>query len=250
MCHRSTMQMRWFKGWILLLTGCFFVFSMDAVSQGIADDEGVHLSGESYVYHNEYAGSQFLYEGWQRGNVRLFNGQQAEYQLLRYNAYLEELIWMEPATMRMVKLDRKLVDAFSLLHPFLDEEIHFVKAADVAAFGRTVPSHVFLEKVYQGAFMLYARRQIVPTGRMESKFVRGRSEQRILIAPRPSYYILFPDGSLQGVSPNRRSFASAIAVYVPGFDIADLRRSRIGIRNEADLVRAIEWVERSYNQEM
>jgi hypothetical protein len=221
--------------------GC--IYSATLLAQGNDEGSKSHLAGEVYIPILEYAGNQHYIEEWLLGKVVLVNGEIITNQKLKYNGLVDEVIWLEPFTNQQIKLDKNLISNFSITSSStsIDETFEFVKwdSRFPQAYGLR---NTYLHQLHRGPISLYSKRQIRETSRMESVYIGGRGQLRILIAPSYTYYLLLPQNNVREVKLNRSDFISAVTSN-GRFLRREMRRSRIRVKTEQDMVNALIWFE-------
>lgn len=206
--------------------------------QCYTNGSGTYLSGETYIYNNEFAGSQFLADNWQSGDVFLLTGDVIKNQLIRYNIYSDDLIWFETSSNAFVKLDKGLISGFNMHLKDTGSTIHFVKV-NLKEEQSELKSSIFLQRLLAGDISVLAHRKVVQTGRTESVFIAGKAHQRLLLLPSNKYYISFNGGRLISISLSKKSLINTIAAEFDNIDKTELRRKLFRITNEKDLINAI-----------
>ncbi len=195
------------------------------------------LSGEIYTFTMRADGNYYLNENWLKGDVALISGETVHDKLLKYNIYLDELIWLSSKTYKPVKVDKKLVKEFTINLPDSREPVLFRNITIDVAF-RDDPLNIFAHKLYEGNISLVAQRRVRQTGeRFTSE--RGTHISVPRLEPDPVYYIIMPDNKAREVGRlNRRALYRIFPDYRSEIRTA-LRRENVWIRSENDLVRAV-----------
>lgn len=123
-------------------------FILSAVcSLGIeqADDWNTpRLIGKRYSSTFSYKGPQYLDTEWRDGTVYLSNGDSATHIFLKYNRYLDELIYFNKQTNSMVRLDKKPITGFRIT---IGNDVFYFKKL---AFNRSSEKASFYEVLYRG----------------------------------------------------------------------------------------------------
>lgn len=107
-------------------------------------------------------GSQFLFDDWQNGDVYLSNKNIVRNKDLKFNAYLDRLIWLTPINHQQVKLDKDYIEGFCLKSKsgeprcFKKIPVKYDLAIDSVS--------VFGEVLYQNRISLFAYRKVVIVG--------------------------------------------------------------------------------------
>lgn len=219
------------KATILISFICFMLFSFELFAQGKAHISSPQLAGEIYVHKQDYAGSQFFNDIWLKGDVFLSNGEIVEQQLLKYNMFIDELIWQEPFTNREVKVDKNLISSFTLEAASHTETIEFVHWQGA-----------FVQRLVKGSISLYVRRKMLPSSRLQSVHVGGRSHLQILLIPNNTYFLLKGSSNEVNVSLNRRSVRRAIHSVCSDSE-CNLQKGRLRAKTEQNLVSIIKHLQ-------
>ncbi len=204
------------------------------------------LSGEVYTFLMRANGSYYLNENWVKGDVLLISGEKAHDKRLKYNTYLDELIWLSSKTYQPVKVDKNLVREFSVNLPGEQEPAIFHNITIDVAF-RSEPLNIFAHSLYDGNISLVAHRRVIKTGE------RLTSEGGTLISvprlePDPVFYIVKPDNEAHEVSRFSRRALYRIFPEQRDEIRTALRRERIWIRSENDLIRAVAIIDEVVSQ--
>jgi hypothetical protein len=131
--------------------------SCDAVLNSLIEP---NLTGDSYQSPLPLSsiGSQFFIEDWLNGDIYLSNKNIVRNMNLRYNAYLDMLIWLTPLNYEQVKLDKAPIEGFCLngksgaTHCFIKIPIKYDLSFDSLV--------VFGEVLYQSRISLFAYRRV------------------------------------------------------------------------------------------
>lgn len=196
------------------------------------------LSGELYLQRIIYAGSPFFLDNWFKGDVFLESGEVVKDQLLRYNALEDELIWKEPVSSRLIKLDKMLISAFTIKQ----NNIFYFERISSITKGTFTVSNEFLQILHKGKYTLYACRWVEKTAQMESIYIGGRGQNALLIKPKTTYYIKFLDGSVSSIALGLNSFVNFFSSEIE-ISRKLLRNQGLNIKNEAQLIDAVKWAE-------
>lgn len=199
---------------------------------------GYHLSGDVFSFGMISSGSQYFYDEWLSGEVLLTNGESVSARFLRYNGYLDELIWL-PSTSRMpVRVDKGLVRSFSLDMPGHAGPVVFENLALRPAF-MSQGIDFFAQRLYVGDLTLLVRREVVRDGRM-SRTDGGKIYQITRLKKRPVYCVVMPGHEVFTMRKIRHRFFEDLFPERRRELREVLRHHRIRVRTEADLIRAVE----------
>ncbi len=204
-------------------------------------DYKAKLSGEVYDFALDAEGDYYLAESWAIGDVSLLSGEKVAGQRLRYNAYLDELIWLSPRGQQSVQIDKQLVESFSVTLPGESQPRVFQRL-----FFRDGPhlreEGTYAELLHDGDVSLFVHRRVVQSGeRVET--VGGSLRAVPQLTADPVYYVETPDGQLKELSRLSRRALQGVFPDQQREIRSFLRRAQPMIRSEADLVRAISLIE-------
>ncbi len=200
------------------------------------------LSGKVYDFALDAEGDYYLAESWATGDVMLLSGEKVTGERLKYNAYLDELIWLSPGNHQSVQIDKRLVSQFSVTLPGEGQPRVFHRLFFHDDREQPHAEGQYAELLYDGDVSLFAHRRVVQSGeRVET--VGGSLRAIPQLNADPVYYIMMPDErikelsrfsrrALQGIFPDKQREVRAL-----------LRREQPMIRSEADLIRAVFLIE-------
>jgi hypothetical protein len=190
------------------------------------------LSGETFVFNLYASGSQYLFEEWTGGEVTLTTGAVVKADGLRYNGYLDELIWLNPAGSIPVMIDKSLVHGFVLYRPNDREPLVFEKITHRSWYA-TGPSVIYAQVIYRGEMSLMAYRNIRRTGD-NTLFTESGITVREDIRPAHEYFLITPEGRVHQIRKfSRRTFRRLFPDHR-----AEVRQALRGIRIHTDAQRA------------
>lgn len=213
----------------------------DLLKNNIQPDPQARLAGEIFVFSIVSHGSQYFNDEWYYGDVTLQSGEVVENQMLKYNGYLDELIWLN-TSFQNIKVDKNLVAEFSLRDPHSQEILVFrnvlLKSLSISGSG-----HIFAEQLYENDISLMAFRRILKTGERTENRTKSVISRAILKAD-PVYFILMPDGNANILTNlSRRSFYRAFPEHKEKIR-SMFRQNQLRLRNERDLIEAVKFIEK------
>ncbi len=199
------------------------------------------LSGKVYDFALDAEGDYYLAESWATGDVILLSGEKVTGERFKYNAYLDELIWLSTRNHQSVQIDKRLVSQFSVTFPGEDQPrlFHRISIHD----GREPYAEgQYAELLYDGDVSLFAHRRVVQSGeRVET--VGGSLRAIPQLNADPVYYIMTPDEQIKELSRFSRRALRGIFPDKQQEVRSLLRREQPMIRSEADLIRAVSLIE-------
>lgn len=237
-----------------LLTGLFFLIALPAVSQPSEPEvpvqtlkSAVYLPGEIFTFYMQAYGTQYFNDEWLPGDIALANGREIRDVLLRYNAYLDELIWLPDINTNPVKIDKGMVHRF-LFNSSGNARYPFVKI-DLKELAESENGEIYAQELHAGKVSLYAHRKVVKTSEhVESS---GRTTYaKPVISPDTDYYIQKSDGSFQAL---RRINLRGVSHLFPGKEREVrrfLRKNNLRIRNEGELIKAMGLINDNFPAEV
>lgn len=197
------------------------------------------LSGQVFTFFMQAHGSQYFYEEWLEGRVQLTSGYWVEGQKLRYNAYLDELLWLSPEDLRPIMVDKGLVARFEITRI---NSTHVFKRVARQAGEEGLPGGIFAEVLHEGQWSLYAHRKVVQKSEVVQS-IGGSTFARPSIQPETVYYLINKQGETIPFSRlNSRRFSRL-------FDGKErevrrtLREKGLRINDERGLLQAMDLVE-------
>ncbi len=177
-------------------------FPYDSLSRDISE---TRLTGDLFLYQSSSKVSQYFIDEWLDGTLRLSNHMVVSHKKLRYNGYLDRVIWIN-GNFQQVKLDRELVDGFTLYEPASSRTYTFEKiriSEDLKPDSFTIYAQV----LYKGRLSLYAWRKVAFTG---SEQVLGTRYMINSYEKRTYYYFCSGDSTSRGFRHlNRRNILKA-----------------------------------------
>ena len=236
------------KKLFLIITLCFLIFRSMLVAGNDTTSYVLlpqyHLSGEIFQANMPTRGSPFFNEAWYRGDVLRASGHWVSDQLLRYNGFLDELLWLPSMVRPQVMLDRGQVKGFIMFTPGRRDTLIFEKIIVRPRFSSQERS-IYAQKLYRGKSAVMLHHQIQEDGEYHKRTGRGVFIMQVL-KPAPVYYILLPDNqTLLLRKLNNRSFLRLFDE-----ERRELRRSlrenRIRIRTNQDLVKAVRLMDQLF----
>lgn len=195
------------------------------------------LTGELLQVTDLTIGSQFYYD-WDSADITMNSGEVIHNKLLRYNGYINELIWQTPIDYKLVKLDKSDIKEvyFKKLHS-LFRQLKIKEQNDTLV--------IFAEVLFEHKVIFYAYRKFKRT-HSEISTNAGTSFSRDLIKNDTRYFLKLPDNNNLYSFSNlkRRNLLSAFPLY--GIEIKKiLRQSHISVNSEKDFVEALKVIVKS-----
>lgn len=218
------------------------VFATDNRENLMFPPAQARLSGEVFTFNLHADGSMYFFDAWTPGIVTLITGEVVEAEKLRYNGYLDQLIWLNPANFQLIQIDKQMVKSFTLELPHLQEELYFENITFKPWFEAN-PMNIFAQILHQGEIKLLAHRRVSIKGE-EIENLGSALVARAKLEPAPVFYVLMPDGQVHSIRQINRRAISRIFPEHAGQIREALRRNNNRLRNEQDLIEAIKITEK------
>ncbi len=179
-----------------------------------------HLMGRMFIDNHVHLKQQY-YNAWQNGEVILKNGKRIANVNIRYNGFLDELLWVRDKDHQAVIVDKSNVSGFILKNE-VQPDIYF-KKIETQELQIPEKEDIYVQILTKGTFTIYAFRKIgyyTYTDEMFEDF----------------YYIVEHNGKKQKILPRRSLVKKAFPNYKEEIKNT-LHSNFLMIRNEHDFVR-------------
>ena len=198
------------------------------------------LIGDIFVKPLPSTVSPYFYDNWLSGDILLSNNVIVQKQRLKYNGFIDRLIWMND-NYQMVKLDKASVAGFCLkdnVFPRLKDCFGKIKIKEEYLSDSTF---VYAQILYSGDLSLYAYRKVVHFGTEEMKVYN------IIVdayEKRTTYYFKTGNHLTKGFMKIKKRILLDIFPERKEEIITYLRSGKSKINNEGDLISLAEWLNR------
>ena len=151
------------------------------------------LIGDLFVNQVTGTVSQYFIDEWLYGTVFLTNHLVVQNKLLKYNGFLDRVIWITD-NYQQVKLDKESVDGFCLNEKYTHKSYCFqkIRIREELSSDSTL---VYAQLLYKGNLSLYAYRKVIHAGTTESQdrhYIIDEFEKKDV------YYFKFADNQTAG----------------------------------------------------
>ncbi len=200
------------------------------------------LSGHVYTFSVWRAQKDYYFnDTWLNGDVLLASGEKVQDKSIKYNGYLDELVWFSEESHQPVQVDKQMVEKFTFNDIDKQEPVVFKKIKLDGSFVSS-PRDIFAQKLYVGDISLLVYRRVIESGSSVVEY-EGSSYSLPNFSAVPEYYILMPDTEVLEVNSfSRRALYSLFPEYRD--NIRDtFRQERIRIRSEEDLIDAVSLID-------
>ncbi len=198
------------------------------------------ISGEVFISTMQADGSPYLHDDWVKGDLLLLDGSLVRGQDVRYNGYLDALIWRQPRSLQSVKVAKDMVRQFVLYPPGPDSLVF--QNITLRPWYESESVNLFAQILYKGEISLVVHQRIRRTGEtLESRGARIISRPRI--EHDPVFYVLMPDNEARELRRHSRRSLSRLFPEQRTDVRAALRNEGVRINSQEDLVRAIRVID-------
>jgi|WetSurMetagenome_2_1015567.scaffolds.fasta_scaffold241257_1 hypothetical protein len=195
------------------------------------------LCGEVYTIPKGFSGNQYFNKEWLVGDIVLNSGDTASNKLLKYNGFLDELIWLDSANNRQVKLEKHFIGEFSLKMP--GDRVFKFKRIQERQLITGDPADIFVEVLSENAASLYVQR-IIATRGVTTKYIEGKDYSLDYLEPQPKYFLVLPDGQTAVFRwINKRAFLRILPGSYVKTVKSILRERNLPLRNEKQLAEIV-----------
>ncbi|MCE5175010.1 MAG: hypothetical protein ABFC90_09915 [Bacteroidales bacterium] len=186
---------------------CFSINAQNNVIKSVSEVDSIFspkLTGGFYVQERQYQGDLFFNNKFVKSDILLSTGEMLYGELLKYNGYLDEVIWMNHTNYKQFIIDKAYISDF-WTKDSLDHPAHFrrINVRDTTISHRDI----FVEVVIEGKLSLYIQHQILCIPDEITYSSDGQARYIKTFEPMPLYYIKLPsDKYLKMHKLGRRSF--------------------------------------------
>ena len=192
------------------------------------------LCGILYVPGPKTEGSPFYNDEWINSDILLSNREMVTNKPLKYNAFIDEVIWFCQEKSVQVQLEKHFIDRF-YLKQFQGKTVCFKRIHVPASLtGDTL--EIFAEALYEGRMSLYAKRQVVVGGTVtQTKEAASYIYDKLVVKPR--YYLVLPNHEVVMLRQiSRRTVLKALPLSYRNIAKEILGAHHLQLHTENDLV--------------
>jgi len=199
------------------------------------------LRGKIYEMPTGYKGSQYYNDEWANADILLTNSEVACNKLLRYNGFIDELIWRNTANLMEVKLEKHFIDEFSLKN-LGGKTIRFKRIeAKLPMIADSV--EIFVEVLAESQSSCYVYRKIIVKG-YDLKDIAGKTYISNDLVAQPLYFLILPDKEVVVFRRiNKRGILKAMPekYRMPVKEL--LQKNHLSLRNEENLKTLVGFID-------
>ena len=227
-----------------LLLG-FSINAQNNVATGVSDVDSIFspkLTGEIYIREGNHKGGLFFNNKWVNGTILLSTGAMVYGKDLKYNGYLDEVVWLNNTSFKQFKLDKSYICDF-WIKDSLNTPVHF-KRMNVRDSTASHPSDIFAEVAIEGKISLYIQRKI---SRMEDEIIQVDNGRYYIsvFAPTPIYYIKLPSNRYLKMNRlRRRAFLNFFPEQKESISKL-IKKNHLNLKSESGLIEAIDLMNKN-----
>lgn len=220
-----------------------FILSIPTV---ISSQESNAICDTSTAYINKMLGAKLLaktfvntmvsnnnqfFNNWANGDVTLADGSIVKDELLRYNSFIDELLWLRKSDYSAGIVYKTTVREFVIYNEAKTPIARF-KNLNVKNWYSLDSSYTYLQVLTEGRISLYVQRRMINIDKSTKELVQK------------DLYYLYKDGQYYSIVPNRLNLYRIMKDEKENMRKI-VRGSHLRVRKEAQLTEAIE----KYNTE-
>lgn len=194
------------------------------------------LTGEIYNTEPKYLGDLFFNNHWTESTILLTSGEKVYGEKMKYNGYLDEVVWYNNTNFTPFILDKDYISEFWTTDS-LHVPVHFKRLLVSDSTGRR-PKDIYVQVALEGATSLYIQRRVIT---LPDEVVSGAFGlyAKKSYGQAPIYYIKMPSGqflSLRRIS--RKGFLNLFPEQKETL-VQLIRRNGIKLKTEQALIQVI-----------
>lgn len=197
------------------------------------------LTGELYKPDTiSSRGEQFFNREWVESAVILSTGDRIDGVKIKYNGFLDEVIWQNTSNFKKFKLDKSYICEFWLKDE-MDSTIHFQRLNITDSTVKN-PSGIFVEVAVEGTLSLYIQHKV---SHLVDELVAYK--YFIIYEKTPLYYIKLPSNLYFRMSDlNRKDFLNLFPKQKKTLSKM-FRANHLNLKTEKGLIRAIDLMNKN-----
>jgi hypothetical protein len=196
---------------------CSFDDDNEIISDG-------NLTAKVYISPNLNK-KELYYSSWGIGEVELVDGSIVKNKILRYNGYLDELVWLRDVDKKTGLVDKQLVKSFKI-YDRDNISSNFFRKFKIKRWFSFDTVVVYMQVLAEGKLSLYVSRKVIQMSNSQ-EFVSKYE------------YYLYKDGNFIPFKPNRVYFLQILGSEKEKMK-SILRTNHLRVRQENQLIKAVE----------
>jgi len=195
------------------------------------------LTGETWFEQKGYNGEQFFNKAWMLSDIILTTGETVYGEKVKYNGFLDELIWVNRTLNQQFKLDKQLIKEFRLKTE-KGQITHFKQLKIIKPDSTNKPSEVFAEVEVEGKISFYIQRKISVVN-ADYITIDGILCKQEIIKPTPQYYLKLLSSDFMLLKKIKlKFFMQLLPTQKKQIDFV-MRKNNLKLKTEEDLVKLI-----------
>jgi hypothetical protein len=195
------------------------------------------LTGETWFEQKGYKGEQFFNKTWMLSDIILTTGETVYGVEVKYNGFLDELIWVNPTLNQQFKLDKQLIKEFSLKTK-QGQLTHFKRLKIIKPGSTNRQSDLFAEVEVEGKISIYIQRKISVVN-TDYITIDGIPSQEEIIKPTPQYFLKFLSSDFMQLEKIKlKLLMQLLPTQKQQIDLV-MRKNNLKLKTEQDLVKLI-----------
>jgi len=228
--------------YLAFLLICFSISAQNSVGTSISKVDSIFspkLTGELYKPDTiSSRGEQFFNGQWVESSVLLSTGERIDGVKIKYNGFLDEVIWQNTSNFKQFQLDKSYISDFWLKND-MDSTIHFQRLNITDSTARN-PSGIFVEVAVEGKLSLYIQHKV---SHLVDELVAYK--YFIIYEQTPLYYIKLPSNLYFRMNElNRKAFLNLFPEQKKTLSKM-VRTNRLNLKTEKGLIRAIDLMNKN-----
>jgi hypothetical protein len=208
---------------------------------------GQYLPGELFTPTFHVDNSTYFNTDWLSGDIFLTDGRVIRNKKIRYNGFLDELLWLESESNQVVKLDKEAISKFHYTNIQGDTTVNFRKIK-VKRNNFNDSVYIFGQELYQGDLSLYVLHSFY-FDRSVIVHVEKGNIMKDIYKEEPVYYIKFLNNTTIGFKRFNRKNLYAFAPDKKDEIKKFLKESNSGkIKTTAEIISLVQFLDTIVNQ--
>ena len=198
------------------------------------------LCGEIFRMKTGTLGEQFYNNDWTESDIKLTTGETAVNKLLKYNAFMDEVIWLQADGLRQVQLEKHFIDEVYLKNGKGGSVVF--KRMLIKLPRMTDSDDIFVEVLSEKSASLYVFRNVVIQGTVD-RIENGVLYSYDRLVSQPVYILSLPDkGTVTFQKIGRSALLKALPEAYKTTVIEIIQRNHLAVRNEDDLIKLVSLI--------
>lgn len=225
-----------FKHIFLLLVACCLAQLTLAQEPARNDWDGPKIKGARIIPFPSYNGSPYLTENWLPGKIELTTGEIIDSLHIRYSSYKDELFYYNSEAACQINIDKATLNGFEFTD--IDGRDRIFRKLFFESYTKT---YRFFEILSSGSISIVAHRK---TGLNTTTAYHDKSGilKNMEYVPEHQLYFYSKEQGYSNVKPNTASFLSKFEKSSQKPIKRLLRKNRIKIKTENELIQAWEMI--------